>query len=86
MDENWEFFRIDIRSGNHTFISYIIQFFGWVHREFHEKIGFQVNFMFNNNKSINNKRIFKGNYVITIMALMSHLVLISVSNAMCIKT
>jgi hypothetical protein len=29
MDENWEFFRIDIRSCNHRFISYIIQFFGW---------------------------------------------------------
>jgi hypothetical protein len=29
MDENWEFFRIDIRSCNHSFISYINQFFGW---------------------------------------------------------
>jgi hypothetical protein len=29
---------------------------------FQEKTRFQVNFMFNNNTSINNKRIFKGNY------------------------
>jgi hypothetical protein len=53
---------------------------------FHEKTMFQVNFMFNNNTSINNKRIFKGNYVITTIVLMSHLVLISVSNTICTKT
>jgi hypothetical protein len=54
MDENWEFFCIDIRSCNHSFISYIFQFFGWefivsfgeeavTKMDFMKKLRFQVN-------------------------------------------